>query len=147
MPYLSPVLNNYERIGDSWSPALQVATLATVVNIFIYALAVAAGIFTSFRFLPVLSGELTLGPILIASFALPLLALIAYRVLHSSRGVSYRTFRDSGWLAIFASLLLPLTFAAWSVSQVLAAQAMHVVVGIAALYAVSGWANVSPKRR
>ena len=147
MPYLSPVLSKYEQSGNSWRPAVRVAVLATVVNTLIYALAVAAGVFTSFRFQPVVGGELTIGPVLIASLAVPPLAFFAYRALHGMRGTSYRTFRDSGWFAILASLLLPLTFAAWSFSQVFAAQVMHVVVGIAALYGVSEWANVSAERR
>ncbi|HEY0809383.1 MAG TPA: DUF6069 family protein [Longimicrobiales bacterium] len=147
MPYLSPVLSKYEQLGNSWSPPLRGAVLATLVNTLIYGLAVAAGVFTSFRFRPLAGGELTIGPILIASLAVPPLAFAAYRTLHGTRGTSYRTFRDSGWFAILASLFLPLTFAAWSFSQVFAAQVMHVVVGIAALYGVSEWANVSAERR
>ena len=137
MSYSSAVLIKYDRMGRSWSIPVRVALTAALVNGLIYAVGVVFGVFSSLQFRPVMGGQLTIGPVLIGSLVIPILAFAAYVVLSASHATSWTTFRRSAVLAIAMSLLLPMTFAAWTIPQILFTQIMHIVAGISALYGVS----------
>jgi hypothetical protein len=145
MAYTSIVLTKYEHMAHSWTLALRTGLLAALVNSLLYAAGVLLGVFSSLVFRPVITGELTIGPVLIASFLVPIFAFIVFVSGHHFRRMSYRTFRDAAWLAVIASLLLPLTYGPWTIGQVLLTQLMHMVAGGVSIYAVSQWAELAPR--
>ena len=121
----------------SWAYAGGAAVIATWLNATVYVVGVGVGIFSSLRFSPTRGGELTIGPILIASFLVPIFGYLTYAALSRRKHYTYEMFRDGVWIAVVASLVLPLIMAPWNLAQIMMIQFMHVVAGACTLYGIN----------
>ena len=145
MPYSSIILSKYDHRA-SWYPcALRAALGAVFFNALIFPIAATVGVFESLQFLPVQGGELTIGPVLIASALVPFFAFMTYVNLERTRGISYVMFRRAAWIAIAFSLLLPFTMTS-SIPQVVVLQLTHIVVGACTLFEIGHWAKTMRAR-
>lgn len=145
MAYSSIILSKYDHRTNWYPCALRAAFGAVFFNALIFPMAATAGIFDSLRFLPIQGGELTIGPVLIASALVPFFAFMVFVTLDRTRGISYSTFRNAAWLAIALSLLLPLGFAR-TLPQIFVLQLTHIVVGACTLYEIRHWVEVTRSR-
>ena len=145
MPYSSMILNKYDHLAHWYTSALRAAVGSVAINTLVFALATMAGIFESLRFRPVRGGEVTMGPVLIASALIPFFAFMTYLTLERARGLSFSTFRSAAWLAIVVSLMLPLELVQ-TIPQICVLQITHVVVGVYTLYEIAQWAEVTGRR-
>jgi hypothetical protein len=145
MPYSSIILSKYDHRATWYPCAFRAAFGAVFFNAVIFPVAATAGIFDSLRFLPIQGGELTIGPVLIASALVPFFAFMAFAGLERKRGISYMTFRNAAWLAIALSLLLPLGFTR-TIPQVVVLQITHIVVGACTLFEIRHWVELTRER-
>ena len=139
MGYSSTILNSYNDVPRFSHVAAMTSLIATMVNALLYLIGVTLGVFTGVTVPSAISGELTIGPIVIVSFATSSFGFLTFHVMSRSRPDSYAVFRNGTWALVAGSMLAPLAVDAWTWQQILFAQIMHFVVGASMLYGINRW--------
>jgi uncharacterized membrane protein YiaA len=119
--------------------AFSAALVSAWTNLLLYLVGYGLGIFNSLQFSPRHGGEPAIGPMLIVSFSIPLVAFLVFDRLNRNDDSGFILFQRSALLALSGLALMPVTIAHWSAAQILVIELMHIVVGACTLYHLGVW--------